>query len=113
MVCVKNSDVGKTPAGNWYNQEFHAGATGGTITDYKLGSNQADPSKALGSWSITGATNCVLTYNYTDGNINFNYNVWRNGTSYTFCQIAPVIGSPSNFTIPAAQIQGAALAQCN
>ena len=105
MVCVRNSDVGRTPGTNWYNQEWHQ--TGGGLTDYKMGPGHAvDPSKLIGSWSITGTTGCNLTYNYTDGNITFNYNVFQNGTNYTFCQIAPIIGSPANFTIPSTQIMG-------
>lgn len=124
MVCVKNTDVSKTGSTPWYNQEWHQAAapssTGGQLWDYKMGSGHpVDPSKQIGSWNITtntagaGGANCAVSYNYTDGNITFNYNVFQNGTTLTFCQIAPTVGTPTNFSIPSAQVQGPGLVPCN
>lgn len=106
MVCVGNTQVGRTPSGQWYNQEHHAGTTTGILTDFKQGLVHAvDPSKVLGSWSIGGTGNCDVSYDYGGGHI-YTYNVWRNGTNYTFCKISGPAVPPSNFTIPSTQIFG-------
>lgn len=75
-VCVGS-------VGNWQNQEYHAGTVGGSIIDWKLGaSDPKDPTKTIGSWSLSGNT---VVYNYT-GAGSFTYTVWQqtNG-SLDFC----------------------------
>lgn len=73
-VCVGS-------AGNWQNQEYHAGT--GSIIDWKLGtSDPKDPTKTIGSWSLSVNT---VVYSYT-GAGSFTYTVWQqtNG-SLDFC----------------------------
>lgn len=61
--------------------EFHA--PGGNLIAYKKGpSDKVDPSKSVGSWSVSGHT---VTYNYGAGGT-FTYRLHDNrGGSYTFC----------------------------
>jgi hypothetical protein len=114
MVCVKNSDVGKTGSTPWYNQEWHQSVAtpGGNITDYKMGpTHTVDPSKQLGTWSIGGTNDCVLTYVYSPNSLTFTYNVWKNGSTYTFCKLSGP-DTPPIFSIPDTQIQGPGLVAC-
>lgn len=114
MVCVKNSDVGKTGSTPWYNQEWHqsSAAPGGNITDYKLGpTDTRDPSKQIGTWSVGGTNDCVLTYVYSPNNLTFTYNVWQNGSTYTFCKLSGP-DTPPIFSIPTTQLQGPGLTAC-
>ena len=109
MVCV-GTPLGTQPGPPYNNQEWHQ--SGGNLTDYKLGpGHPIDPTKVIGTWNIQGAGNiCDVRYAYTGGPTLI-YNVYQNGSNYTFCQS----GSPT-FTIPATQIQGpyvAAAAACN
>jgi hypothetical protein len=54
----------------WTNQEFHSG---GTLTDWKLGSNQADPTATVGTYSINPD---IHTITYTYGSASFTYSIW-------------------------------------
>jgi hypothetical protein len=66
-------------------QELHQ--SGGALIDYKRGpSDNVDPSKQVGTWSIVGTgTNARVSYNYGTGGT-FTYQVFSNGgSSYSFC----------------------------
>lgn len=85
-VCVG------TP-GNWQNQELHSG---GTVIDYKKGPGDAkDPSKAIGTYSVSPAGGGTVTYNYTSGG-SFTFSVCSESTTparYAFCQGASKVVS--------------------
>lgn len=67
-------------------QEAHI--AGGVLQDYKKGSTDAvDPTKVVGSWSVSGN---IVTHNYTVGTKtgpSYTFELWRDGTSnrYAFC----------------------------
>ncbi len=77
-VCVGS-------AGNWQHQEFHAGTTGGALTDYKRGpGHPIDPSENLGSWSLSN--NGTVTYTYNGGGGTHAFGVCTiNATTYGMC----------------------------
>ena len=68
-------------------QEYHA--PGGGLIDYKMGpTDKVDPSKNVGSWSVTGnsaGNQARVNYNYGSGG-QYSYTVYSNGGgSYSFC----------------------------
>ena len=82
-LSLKTVCVGS--AGNWQNQEYHAGTGGGSVVDWKLGApslTNKDPTATIGTWSLSGST---VVYSYTGGG-SFTYTVWQqlNG-SLDFC----------------------------
>jgi hypothetical protein len=90
--------VGNTacyPAGGlpaWENQEYLAG---GTITDFRRGSNPRNPTATVGNYTITTLAPGVgqVTYNYTSPSSTFKYVVWGPSTLsvpglYDFCNSA-------------------------
>lgn len=82
-VCVGSS-------GNWSNQEYHTGTTGGSVIDYKKGSGDPiDPTTPVGTWAVGGSQ---VTYTYAAGGT-YAYTVWQNGDStLDFCNgAAPVV----------------------
>jgi hypothetical protein len=92
-VCVGS-------AGNWQNQEYHAGTGSGSIIDWKLGApspTNKDPTATIGTWSLSGNT---VVYNYT-GAGSFSFTVWQqtNG-SLDFCSGASTV---VNGTVKAGQ----------
>lgn len=76
-VCVGSS-------GNWEAQEFHA--ANGDLIDWKRGaSHPVDPTKKVGTWSITG-TGSAMRVNYTYGSQTYSNAVWNHGDgTYSFC----------------------------
>jgi len=68
----------------WRHQEFHQ--VGGNLIDWKKGaSHPVDPTKSVGSWSITG-TGAATRVNYTYGSTTYINTVWdHGGGSYSFC----------------------------
>jgi hypothetical protein len=80
------------PAGPpWQNQEAHTGTTSGNIVDFKKGpSDPIDPSKTIGTYSISGGSgNGTITYSYTGGGT-FSYTVFgtppfNTPKTYDFC----------------------------
>jgi len=89
--------VGSAPT--WENQEWHR--SGGELWDWKLGnghlspSGTIDPTKLLGSWSITGtgaSTQVNYTYTAFGGPSSHSFTVWKNTDAdgaglhtYSFC----------------------------
>ncbi len=75
------------PAGGppWTNQEAHSG---GTITDFKQGTNPVDPSGPVGTYTISSGDPGTITYNYSSGP-SFSYTVFgsnsANAGTYDFC----------------------------
>jgi len=66
-------------------QEWHQ--TGGTLTEYALGSNPVDPTHNVGSWSVASnnTATATVTHNYGSGG-SFTWSVHDNGSgSYSFC----------------------------
>lgn len=66
-------------------QEYHQ--AGGAVIDYKRGpSDKVDPSKQVGTWSVSGAgARTKLTYNYGAGQ-SYNYTLHTNGRrGYSLC----------------------------
>lgn len=77
--------VGSAPT--WTAQEFHSGATSGSLIDYKRGPGHAvDPSATVGSWAIAGSgNNATVTYSYTGGST-YSWEVFDNGGgAFSFC----------------------------
>ena len=74
--------VGTT--GHWEAQEFHK--SDGNLIDWKKGaSDPVDPTKSVGSWSITG-TGTSARVNYTYDSTTYSNIVWDHGNStYSFC----------------------------
>ncbi len=80
-VCVPNG-------GDWFWQEQHRSSL--QLWDYKKGSNPADPSEQVGTWSAGGTgANTLVTHSYSGGST-FSYKVCRVGSSssYGFCPAA-------------------------
>ena len=74
-------------------QEFHQGTVGGALIDFKEGPSHAvDPSKQVGTWSVTGSgTNARLAYDYGSGG-NYSYRVFDNNNgTYSFCNGAEMV----------------------
>ena len=81
--------VGTAPT--FESQELHQ--AGGALIDYKRGGGSVDPTKQVGTWSVTGTDGrgVFVTYDYGGGNI-YNYAVWRNTDgSYGFCSAKPEV----------------------
>lgn len=73
-------------------QELHQ--SGGALIDYKRGPGHAvDPTKQIGTWSVTGSDGrgVFVTYDYGGGKI-YTYAVWKNldGTN-SFCSANPEV----------------------
>ena len=76
-VCVPGG------AGGWAAQEYHAGSTtGGELLDYKGGTDPKNRTEKVGNWSITGDQ---ITYDYGQGSL-YTYDVFTDGTNYSFCK---------------------------
>ena len=81
-VIVGNTVCANLGSERW--QEYHSGSgNSGALIDYKKGpSDPVDPSKTVGSWSISGGQ---VIYNYGSGGT-YAYTLHNNGGgSYTFC----------------------------
>ncbi len=65
-------------------QEYHR--VGGDLIDFKMGPSHAvDPSKKVGTWSVTGSgTAARLAYDYGSGG-SYTYQVFDNNGTYSFC----------------------------
>jgi len=83
-ACVAKS------GGGWENQEQHSG---GTVTDYKKGpTDPIDPSKAIGTYTISADSNGgIINYSYTGGGA-YTYYLYGNTAfpnppagNYDFC----------------------------
>ena len=86
-VCVASTKPGWT----WEWQEQHQAPN--ILVDYKKGlGDPIDPSKPVGTWSITGtAGRSLVTHDYGGGQI-FSYTVWNNGNgTHSFCSANPEI----------------------
>ena len=91
-VCVPTVTVDPM---TW--QEEHAGtstSTSGALIDFKRGSNPVDPTKTVGTWSVTGtgAGNSFVTHAYSGGGGSYTYSVHSiGGAIYGFCGAGPEI----------------------
>jgi len=85
-VCVSNAKPGW---GGWENQEEHL--ANGDLVDYKKGSSDpVDPTKKVGTWTISGAgTGTTVNYTYTDASGTsgpFSFTVHsNNNVNLSFC----------------------------
>ena len=81
-VFVGNTVCAVRGTDRW--QEFHR--SDGALFDYKLGlTHPVDPTKQVGSWSITGTgNNARMEYNYGSGGT-YSYQVFDAGGAYSFC----------------------------
>ena len=73
-------------------QELHQ--AGGALVDYKRGpTDTVDPSKQVGSWTVTGTSSrgFFVTHNY-GGDTQFGYSVWDNNDgTHSFCSANPEV----------------------
>ena len=72
-------------------QELHQ--AGGALIDYKRGpAHPVDPSKQVGTWTVTGGRGAFVTHNY-GGGAQYTYSVWANNdnTTHSFCSANPEI----------------------
>ena len=89
-VCVPSSKPGWT----WEWQELHQAPN--ILVDYKKGPGHAvDPSKPVGTWTITGTgtagVRAVVAHDYGGGQ-SYTYTVWDNGNgTHSFCSANPEI----------------------
>jgi hypothetical protein len=95
IAALLGGNTACNPVGGppWENQEAHSGsptALAGNVIDYKKGpGDPIDPSKQIGSYSISGSSNGTIQYTY-DGGGSFTYQIWgatpvTTGTTYDFC----------------------------
>lgn len=89
-VCVPTvTPVAPLPM-TW--QEEHA--SGGVLIDFKRGSSTVDPTKPVGTWSVTanaGGNQAVVTHTYSGGG-SYAYSVHSiGGAIYGFCGAGPEI----------------------
>lgn len=85
-VCVRSTKPGWT----WEWQEVHQ--ANGDLVDYKKGpSDPVDPSKKVGTWTISGndgGQRAVVTHLYLGGQ-SYGYTVWKNvnvtDNTHSFC----------------------------
>ena len=101
MACYPKSQP-------YTNQEYHTGSnisTSGNIIDYKKGpTDPVDPSKQIGSYTITTTSgrgaHAIITYTYTGSSpSSFTYSVWGPNPAgpslYDFCNgLTPLAGGP-------------------
>ena len=74
--------------GNWKNQEYHTGSTGGNVIDWKKGaSDPIDPTSTVGTWSITG-TGTTRAVSYSYGSSTYTFKVYDQGSGI-FCFDGP------------------------
>jgi hypothetical protein len=75
-------------AGNESWQEYHQGAGGGTLIDWKLGpGDPVDPTEPVGTWSTSadGTASATVTHSYGSGG-SYTYAMCTEpGGSYRFC----------------------------
>jgi hypothetical protein len=101
-VCVSKS-------GGWENQEEHM--AGGALVDFKKGpSDPVDPTKQVGTWSVTGTgTGTMVNYTYSDASGSsgpFSFTVHSaNNSNLSFCDA-------SNTEIVAATLKNGTGAGC-
>ena len=89
--------VGTFPNATW--NEQLVGSTSGVVTDYKLGPASAtDPTKQVGTYTITGADIGILTYNYGGGGT-YTYIISGSGSPYNFCQTTGTTPNGTVFTV--------------
>ena len=71
-------------------QELHQ--AGGALVDYKRGpGHPVDPSKQVGSWTVTAGRSTFVTHNY-GGGVQYTYAVWNNNDgTHSFCSANPEI----------------------
>jgi hypothetical protein len=71
-------------------QELHQ--AGGALVDYKRGpGHPVDPSKQVGSWTVTAGRSVFVTHNY-GGGAQYTYAVWHNDDgTHSFCSANPEI----------------------
>lgn len=75
-------------------QEYHDAL--GALIDYKRGQpapGNVDPTKQVGTWSITGTDTrgVLIRYDYGGGTV-YSYQLWDNGGgSYSFCSANPEV----------------------
>lgn len=63
-------------------QEFHQGASGGDLIDYKRGATHpVDPTKKVGTWRAEGND---VVYDYGPA-LQYRYTVYQRGNSGNFC----------------------------
>jgi hypothetical protein len=91
LLANNTACVGHTPTAQW--SEWHNGGATGTVVDWKLGaSNPVDPTKAVGTYTISlNFTAGTVTYNYTGGGTYAYYVQQGSANPYTFCNTS---GSP-------------------
>lgn len=71
-------------------QELHV--AGGALVDYKRGQGHPiDPTKQVGSWTVTDVRGARVNYNYVGGT-QFGYSVWNNNDgTHSFCSANPEV----------------------
>ena len=71
-------------------QELHE--PGGALVDYKRGpTDKVDPSKQVGSWTVTGGRSAFVTHNY-GGGVQYTYAIWNNNDgTHSFCSANPEV----------------------
>ena len=93
-VCVPAGIPAPDPM-TW--QEEHAGtstSTTGALIDFKRGASTVDPTKTVGTWTVTGTGvgNSFVTHAYSGGGGSYTYSVHSIGGSiYGFCGAGPEI----------------------
>ena len=92
-VCVPTVTI---PTMTW--QELHVGTPGGALIDYKRGPSHAvDPTKTVGTWSVTANPNdkkASVVHTYSGGGGSYTYTVHGTGavgTNHSFCSAGPEI----------------------
>ena len=67
--------------------ESHIGGADGNVQDFKKGASTVDPTKIVGTYSITGGTDGIIAYSYGDPGSPYRYQVVGTGP-YSFCNVA-------------------------
>ena len=90
-VAGKYTCVGAYPHAQW-NELLSGSPTSGNVIDYKLGATDPiDPTKQVGTYTVTGSTVGVL--NYTYGATTYSYQIQKTSLaapfSTLFCPVGP------------------------
>lgn len=100
---VQTFVAGKTlcatiPGGDRW-QEYHSGAGGGPLIDFKKGAGDAvDPTETVGTWSVT--SNNLLTHTYS-ASLSYAWRVCRVGSSSVFTLVSSTAGTITGATFQA------------
>ena len=89
MTALLEGNTVCVPAGNQPTmdaQELHQ--AGGALIDYKRGpGHPIDPTKQVGSWTVTGERGVFVAHKY-GVNVQYTYSVWANSDrTHSFCRV--------------------------